>query len=314
MGEIAERVRREWGFELPDGIWRFWAFLDALGDAERAALRDLDLAALGITDLYFAPGARARDGVDIRVHGRYYRDPPEFLGFLHGGSDGLHYGLWFDDGRTCSGVASYYNNDGGGIALNAGTPLEAVRTVLERCWRDQESDPGGYGDGGDALRAGRARLREVLAGFETGDRPETGAAYLRAHSYDYVHPPVEPGKVTTLDCGGALVEGRTALDRPPHNGADEGKFAAYMYALFDDADALAECVERARRDCAAGDPAEALVLGRDLHWASFGEPVREAYADELLGRAYRALGRPALAGIAAAHHRHRDLPRVEVLE
>jgi hypothetical protein len=30
--------------------------------------------------------------------------------------------------------------------------------------------------------------------------------------------------------------------------------------------------------------------------------------------AYRALGRPSLAGIAGAHHRHRSLPTVKVLE
>lgn len=307
---VSERVRREWGFELPDGIWRFWAFLDALDPSERAALRDLDLSPLGISGLHAAPDARARDGVDIRVHGRYYRDPPEFLSFLHGGTDGLHYGLWFDDGRTCSGVASYYNNDGGGIDLNDGTPLEAVRTVLERCWRDQEADPDGYGD---ALRAGCARLREVLTGFETADRPETGLAYLRAHTHDYVHPPVVPGRITTLDGAGALAEGRTALDRPPHNGADEAKFAAYMYELFDDADALGECVAQAERWCAAGDPTEALLLGRDLHWASSGDPAREAHAAALLSLAYPALGRPALASLAAAHHRHRALPSVNLL-
>jgi non-ribosomal peptide synthetase component F len=65
-------------------------------------------------------------------------------------------------------------------------------------------------------------------------------------------------------------------------------------------------VEDARRRCAEGDATEALVLGRDLHWASAGEPDLEALANELLTLAYRALDRPALAGIADAHHRHRS--------
>jgi hypothetical protein len=126
-------------------------------------------------------------------------------------------------------------------------------------------------------------------------------------------PPVDPERITTLDGAGALVAGATALDRPAHNGADEARFAAYMYGLFEDATAVEACVVDARRRCAAGDPAEALVLGRDLHWASGGDPAREAHANELLGVAYRALGRPSLAGIAGAHPRHRAQPDVDVL-
>lgn len=70
-----------------------------------------------------------------------------------------------------------------------------------------------------------------------------------------------------------------------------------MYALFDDITALRANVEDARRRCAQGDPTEALLLGRDLHWAAAGDPDREALATELLLLAYRALDRPALAGI-----------------
>lgn len=86
-----------------------------------------------------------------------------------------------------------------------------------------------------------------------------------------------------------------------------------MYEFFEDHAAVERSVEEARRRCAAGDPAEALVLGRDLHWASGGEPVLEEFARDLLVAAYGALDRPALAETAAAHHRHRDLPRVDVL-
>lgn len=86
-----------------------------------------------------------------------------------------------------------------------------------------------------------------------------------------------------------------------------------MYGLFEDAESVAESVAEARRRCTAGDPAEALVLGRDLHWASGGDAVREAWANELLVMAYRALDRWSLAGIAQAHHRHRALPDVDVL-
>lgn len=309
-----ERVLAAWGLELPESAFRFWAFLESLDASGRAALLDLELSACGLSDLRPSSGAsapRPRDGIDIRVHGRYYRDPPEFLTFLHGGSDGLHHGLWSDDGRTCAGVASYHTHDGGGIDRRPRTPLEAVRETLEHFTRDLDDDEDGPEN--RARRARWDRLRETLAGYATGDRPETGLAYLHRYA-PAVRLPADPARVTTLDGAGALVSGGTALDRPPHHAADEHRFATFMHTLFDDAASLEDAVEEARARYAAGDPAEALVLGRDLHWASHGDPVREAYAHELLTAAYGALGRPALAAIADAHHRHRGLPHVDVLE
>lgn len=145
---IEERFARDWGVELPDSIFRFWAFFQACGPIERQVLDELELSPFGIMDLFDAPTRRSRDGVDVRVHGRYYRDPPEFLTFMHGGTDGLHFGLWFDDGRTCAGVAAYYNNDGGGVGLPSGTPLEAVRTTLESHWH-HVNDPAYLGEDDD---------------------------------------------------------------------------------------------------------------------------------------------------------------------
>ncbi|TYB44977.1 ADP-ribosylation family protein [Actinomadura chibensis] len=308
---IEERLHHDWGLELPESIFRFWEFHESLEPEERRGMRDdLWLSTAGIMDLFADPGARPRDGIDVRVHWRFYRDPPEFVTFMLGGSDGLHYGLRFDDGRTCNGVASYYNNDGGGLDTGAATPLEAVRAYLERVWVDLD-DPH-YGEGASEKQARLARLRDRLTAYETGDRPEVGRDYGDRY-HPAVIPPVDPSRITTLDNAGALVAGETALDRPAHNGADEYKFAEYMHGLFQDAEALEESVADARSRCAAGDPAEALVLGRDLHWASGGDPVREARAHELLVMAYRALDRPALAEIADAHHRHRDLPSVDVL-
>lgn len=307
---VEQRFLRDWGLELPESIFRFWGFLESLGPVEERALQDLMVSPVGILDLFSDPGLRPRDGIDVRVHGRYYRDPPEFLTFMHGGSDGLHYGLWFDDGRTCTGVASYYNNDGGGIDTRSATPLEAVRSVIERVWRDLTDDV--EEEETSAQLADLSSLRDALTSLETGDRSETGLAYSQA--YDWNRLPVDADRLTTLDGAGALVSGETALDRPAHNGADPGKFATYMYALFDDPAALEASVQEARDRCAAGDPAEALVLGRDLHWASGGDPDRETLAGELLVMAYRALGRPQLAETADAHRRHRSLPRVTVLE
>ncbi|MGW0908785.1 ADP-ribosylation family protein [Streptomyces sp. NPDC002853] len=307
---IEARVLGDWGLELPESIFRFWSFLGTLGPIEGRALAEMGVSPAGIMDLFDDPDRMPVKDIDVRVHGRYYRDPPEFLTFMHGGTDGLHYGLWFDDGRTCSGVASYYNNDGGEIDTTASTPLEAVRALLERVWRDIEDDI--RDEEAPVRREQLALLRDALTAVETGDRPEVGLSY--SSKYDRAAGPVDPDRITTLDGAGGLASGASTLDRPGHRGADEYKFATYMYDLFDDAAALRATVEDARRRCAQGDPTEALLLGRDLHWASAGDPGHEALAHELLVLAYRALDRPALRAIAEAHHRHRSLPQVDVLE
>ena len=319
---VQERFARDWGVELPEAIFRFWAFLLACGPMQRQALDDIELKPFGIMDLFDAPTCSTRDGIDVRVHGRYYRDPPEFLTFMHGGSDGLHFGLWYDDGRTCDGVASYYNNDGGGVGLPAGTPLEAVRATLERYWRDC---PDYFGEVDDeakpysprlAERRHRFRLlRELLMTFETGDRPEEGEAYSEAGpAVRSVLQHGHPDRIETLDGGGALVPGETAIARKRQKPYDDYEFCTNLQnELTEDAVALEAHVAEARRRCAAGNPADALTLGRDLHWISGGDMTRERYANELLVVAYQAIGRPNLAGIAEAHHRHRGLPRVDVL-
>lgn len=307
---VEARFLRDWGLELPESIFRFWRFLESLGPTEERALADMGVSPFGIMDLFGDADRKPVEGIDVRVHGRYYRDPPEFLTFMHGGTDGLHYGLWFDDGRTCSTVASYYNNDGGGIDTTASTPLEAVRALLERVWRDIEDDV--RDEGAEVRRDQLAQLRDALIAEETGDRREVGLAY--SSKYDRAAGPVDPDRITTLDGAGGLASGASTLDRPGHRGADAYKFATYMYDLFDDAAALRANAEDARRRCAQGDPTEALLLGRDLHWASVGDTDREALAHELLVLAYSALDRPALRAIAEAHHRHRSLPKVDVLE
>ncbi|MFE5934071.1 ADP-ribosylation family protein [Streptomyces sp. NPDC056470] len=308
---VARRVEAEWGLELPDSFFRFTDFLGALGPVERRALSDLELSPFGVTDLFAEPSALPREGLDVRVHGRYYRDPPEFLTFLHGGTDGLHFGLWSDDGRVCDAVASYYTNDGEGIERWHRTPLEAVRARIEAAQRDL-ADYAADGDEEEQARLdGLGHLRTALTGFETGERTEQGLAYSEA--YVFRRRPVDTARTTTMDGAGALVSGATALDRPPLGAADAYRLATSMEKLFDDAEAVREARDEALRRADGGDPAEALALGRDLHWASYGRAEHEAYAHELLAVAYRELGRPSLAGIADAHHRHRGLRSVDVL-
>jgi hypothetical protein len=222
---IERRFADDWGIELPGWIFRYWLFLLSLGPVEQRALDDTDLRLYGIMDVFEDPACQPRDRIDIRVHGRYYRDPPEFLTFMHGGTDGLHFGLWYDTAE-----------------------LEWHQLHLDQEAGEDEPIAADLAEQRFLLRA----LREVLTAFETGDRPEEGNTYHDAW------------------------------------------------------------VTEALRRCAAGDPASALTLGRDLHWASGGDAERERQAEEPLAAAYRTFGRHDLAGVADAHHRHRDLPQVDV--
>ncbi len=271
---VAERFRSEWGLEVPDGLFRFWLFFRSLQPSEREALAAQELSPFGVMDLFDRPEARPRDGLDMRVHGRYYRDPPEMLTFMHGGSDGLHFGLFFADGLRSSGVVRYYNNDGVSLNLPEGTPLSAVRARLERAAKELEE---ANGEPEDALRERRflVRLaREAVARFDEGDHIDAGAADAAACVPDDER------------CG------RIAAEDP----------------------GLPAWVAEARRRLQAGDASEALRLGHDLHWCSAGDKAREELATELLAGAYRTLGRHSLAGIVEAHHRHRSLSSVDVLE
>jgi hypothetical protein len=311
---VRGRFTADWGIDLPESIFRFWAFVLSLGPDERQAMEYMELGPLGITDLLKDPTARPRDGLDIRVHGRFCRDPPEFQTFMSGGTDGLHYGLWFDDGRSCAGVARYYINDGGGVGTPAGTPLEALREELEETWRAHfEDDDVVEDDADEDLDVARLedclrRLRETLMTFETGDRPEEGEEYSEAYVLDPVAERWDPGRVMTLDGGGALVSATTTVARSPQrNWDDQDWCTAWQEELTGVPEALEAHVADAVRRLAAGDPDHALVLGRDLHWISAGDAVRERYAHDLLVLAYQALGRHSLAGIVTAHHRHRSL-------
>lgn len=220
---------------------------------------------------------------------------------MHGGAEGLHFGLWFDDGVTCSGVASYYDNDGGGMGVPSGTPLTAVRARLELHWRDltdaawRDQDTPADADT-TRRRFGLRALRELLTGFETRERPEQGWAYYKRYGPAGA-PAADAYRLATLDGAGAFVVGGR-VDGPgfgagPHDDPTR------------DRDAVRARVAKARRGCAAGDAAQALVLGRDLHWASRHDPERERFARELLVLAYRLLDRDGLARIVEAQHGRR---------
>jgi hypothetical protein len=161
-------VRRK-RLELPGSIFRFRAFFEAIGPDARRALDEHEISPCGITELFGKSAADLDSDVDARAHARFFRDPPEFLTFMIGGTDGLHYGLWFDDPSECTGVTSYFHNMSPRMGVPAGTPLEAVRSELEnRCMWVEDEDPAER----EEVLTWAGGLRKRLMTVETGDRPE----------------------------------------------------------------------------------------------------------------------------------------------
>lgn len=301
---VRSAVRRTHGLELPDHLFTFWAFWQGLTEVERQSMdRWIGLRPGGVLSLLSRWSTdlnqlATRDGLDPRLDFRFYHDPPEFLTVLFGHSDGLHFGLWYDDpGMPADLVASFYSRDGGDIAWDGETVLEAVRWQIElaQFHLDYASE-----EPTEERREGRlaiALVRAAVMEFETTIRPEHGEQYMQRYK-------VQPqARIPTVNGAGVVCVSREPLERD---------LDAVRRAIEQDAPEVIHWAQAATLACAEGRPEQALALGHDLHWLSAGVQEREEAAARLLEAAYRSLGRDALAEIAAVHHRHRDLQNVDI--
>ncbi|GHO50656.1 ADP-ribosylation family protein [Ktedonospora formicarum] len=299
---------------LPDHVFAFWAFWLGLTPLERAAMDwrinerdefDVTMSVLGISPggifEYFEKAGRERipqAGLDHRLNDRFYRDPPEFFTALHGDTDGLHFGLWYDNPHEPSAfAASYYSRDGGGIAYKGQTLLEAVREEIE--WTEFHSDD--YSEQEEERSQHRLSiqlLRDAVMEYETGDRPERGEDYVDTYGNT-------EGRIPTCNELGVIVP-------PPHEQLLERDVEAIYHAIRTDDHQVKTWIDEALQACAQGQPARALALGHDLHWLSHDQQERKEAAHLLLIRAYEMLGYRALAEIATLHHQYRDLPNVDI--
>jgi hypothetical protein len=297
--EVNAKVREVYGFELPRTVFVFDAFWRSLSTAEREAYEDLDLPRPAGVLEYFAPGGlarRTRSGLDPRLHWRFRSDPPELVTVLLGTGDGEHFGLFYDDpAKLPAGVAVNYARDSAETWWCAPTLLGVLDERLDRI--EEESLEADYFE--DVTRAAcQVRLlREAIASFaDVEAEAEEADAERQIMSYE------ERTKVPSISCGvGVVVRGLAAplpyVAQSPFSG-DEARLRAF--------------VAEARAALDRGEPAFALGLGRDLHWAD--QDDLRAETKELLTRAYRMLGREALARIVEVHHAHRDLRMVTVFE
>ncbi|MFV8749904.1 ADP-ribosylation family protein [Nannocystaceae bacterium ST9] len=284
---VARRFAEVYGLRLPRSLIAWAALVHSLGPFEQRGLDQLGRSGGGIL-IWFEPGGlerQPREGLDPRLDCRFRRDPPELVTIAWGDSDGLHYGLWFDD------------------------PAEPATTIVANYARDSsETWDTGHRDMLAVLRKQIAERDEY--------EPTTIGLRMLAAAIEWFAREAEPelsGKPASIWTGverPALIGCMGPALRPEH-GDPRAQGEQQRYAAYQTRDPQVRTwIEQAHAELERGQPAFALVLGRELHWFDHDEWRGESLA--LLVGAYRALGRDALAEIASIHHRHRDLGSVAV--
>lgn len=293
-------ILRTHGIVLPDGLFSYWSFARSLDPDARAALHEVGVSPGGLLEILDAlvdvdaDPARLRTlgGLDIRLESRYYRDPPELFTFAYGNTDGLHYGLWYDDVRSAPhGIGSHYAHASGELTLDRLSPLDLVRDEAEQ-YREVMLE------GTTLAEVEEPEFRDLLR-FRANVLLEDLAAWADAGGGSADDDPglaEDLPRLPTADGAGALAAHGSSRVQPSWSGGVFGALTAAATAALEQ-----------------GNPAEALCLGRDLHWSSGRNRGCEQTARELLVSAYRALGRDALAEIAELHQANRRLGSVAVL-
>jgi hypothetical protein len=302
------RLRQAYGFDFPDDFFRFWEFAGRLRPLEplQALAEPLHVTLVGPFEVLAGRFDGRSPRYDLRLHWRYYDDPPEFFTVLAGDSDGLHWGYYLDDPAAAQGcVASYWARDAFELSSGGDTLFEALRLELEHRWRDCQDYQAEAPERAAAYEAQLdhiEQLREQLCRYGTGDRPETGDEYVEV--YSGMTARAERIVAETKEGMGVVVP----AERYRPLALPDRQLWRYLRKEPDPVDV----VEEARQALRAGFPGTALKLGKDL-WATTGA-TKTAYACELLDGAYAALGREALREVLRVHRANRDLPSVDILE
>ncbi len=356
---VAVRAKYEalYGLKLPSGLAPLAALVEALGTLpsnppkcfwEPEPGRDrgcawldsaLSMRPAGLLS-WFAPGGLDRatleaseayrevppgcDGpLDPRLDMRYRADAPQFVTFLGGDSDGLHWGFWYDSPEHFPVIAHNYARDSAetwldGVAEVVPFLRRSISKATEEAFEELLAEAESSDDGKDgeisypiarwrALRVVTMLLDAIESQSSAGQESEPTCPWPRTDGY----PTGSPALALRPDAGTVpsdVVSYHGTADRPlivtppgwRPTGPDEARPSETHEAWIADA----------RRELSAGRPAYAHALGLYLHWAD-ADDVREA-AGALLLDAYEAQGFRAFAEILRVHLRHRDLPSVGV--
>jgi hypothetical protein len=290
---VAARMKEVYGLRLPRYLATFAAFWRSLDPLEHQGMSHLGRRPGGIL-VWFEDGGlerKTRDGLDPRLECRFRSDPPELCTVMWGDSDGLHFGLWYDDPAdmpTC--VAHNYARDSAETWRDQEpTPLAVVAAGAREYVEEQERER-------EPISLSVHAAREALAWFAAADRV--------ALEKDPPAPRwLKADRIPTLGTFGPAL--------PPGAGTIRvGDTQERSKAWRTQGPRVAKWIASAKRDCAEGKPAAALTFGLDLHWLDAEEHRADALA--LMVMAYEKLGRHAHAETVKVHYAHRDLTSVDV--
>jgi hypothetical protein len=288
---VAAKLLDIYGLIAPRHLITWAALVRSLNSFERRGLAFIGRSAGGIMAWFEDGGLElsARDGLDPRLDARFRCDPPELVTIAWGDSDGLHYGLWYDDPAypPTTIVANYARDSAETWDQRLPSMILLLRKQIDELMRNtNEPKQANLA----ALAAAVESFVELDGQLREADPKSIWAGVRRPQILGDMGPALRP---SDGDPRGRHVESR---DRA----------AAFQARGFE----VQTWLKRAQAELEAGKPAFALVLGRELHWFD-AEEYREVGLKLLVG-AYRALGRDALAEIALLHHANRDLDSVAV--
>lgn len=290
------------GWERGSG-WLTAAFgMSASGLLEWYLPGGLDRETLDASVLY-DPIPPGREGpLDPRLDMRYRADAPQFITFLGGDSDGLHWGLWYDSPDYYPVIAHNYARDSAETWLDGDDLFPWLQEKIAQATTEAAAETLSYEDNAElrpyalghwrALRVLDLHLAELSRRASETPTSEPKCLWPRTEGH-----PIGSPRLALRPGSGAIPEhipGFSNEERRPTPEQRRGWMA------------------EARRDLAAGHTASALALGLYLHWLD-SDDLREE-AGQLLLDAYAAAGFGPFAGILRAHLLHRDLRSVAVFK
>ncbi|EYF04463.1 hypothetical protein [Chondromyces apiculatus] len=309
-------------WESPPGLSRGSDWLDA----------GLSVRLAGISG-WFAPDALSREThdasvmhdevppggegpLDARLDMRYRRNAPQFVAFLGGDSDGLHWGFWYDSPDHFPVIAHNYARDSAETWLDAdpeipaflrGKIAKATQQILEELATLENDENRHF-----ALKIWRC-LRVIEAHLDALDALDTLDALSPPHPGAALRAPADEPRCPWPRTDRYPV-GSPPLALRPDAGTVPSSVPGFSLAHDGDPSPahLKASLEEAQRDLAEGRPAHAHALGLYLHWRDADDLRDDAGA--LLLATYEALGFHPFAAILKVHLLHRDLGSVGVFK
>jgi hypothetical protein len=284
----SRRFLFEWyGVGFPDSLFWMAKFFEGFGADELSEQFDaVGIYPAGVMQLLQMGETVVRwqnPRLPMALHGRQYRDVPEFFTVFRGDHDGLHWGLLLDDpAEGFRGVASYYGRGGENMKVYRGI-FDAVFERMESAIETDRLEAAISTDGGEFYRwrlgigeSFRDRLRQF----------------------------VDEHKIPLDDERPLGLPGDTGLSLVVPSELTAGANGELMADCFESDAIFVEAVRMALAECHQGDPVNAMALGRSA-WYRGGAAHSEA-AFTLLKSAYDCLGRRDLIRILQTHYEYRE--------